>query len=59
MLPDLGKYAVPVLSAYAVSIALILALVWLSVRQAARTRAALREVEAARAGAEGKESPYV
>jgi heme exporter protein D len=46
MLPDLGKYAVPVLSAYGVSIALLLALVWLSLRQAARTREALRQAEA-------------
>lgn len=48
MTPDLGKYAVEVLSAYGVSVLLILALVLQSLRRAGRTRAALREVEARR-----------
>jgi len=43
--PDLGKYAVEVLSAYAVSIALLVILVGLSWRRYARTRAALEDVE--------------
>ena len=45
MMPDLGKYAEAVLSSYAVSIVLLLALVGLSVTRARRVRAALREVE--------------
>ncbi|MFV0361068.1 heme exporter protein CcmD [Tropicimonas sp.] len=45
---DLGKYAAEVISAYVVSIALIVALVVVSLRQARRTRVALRKVEAAR-----------
>ena len=52
---DLGKYAVPVLSAYGVSLALIGVLVLVSWRQAVRTRSALRAVERA----QSKEaSPY-
>lgn len=54
MMPDLGKYAVEVLSAYAVTIALMLALLLLSLRQSARTRRALREVEAARQAKAGR-----
>lgn len=45
MIPDLGKYAVPVLSAYAISLGAIAVLVAVSLWQAARTRAALRQVE--------------
>jgi len=43
--PNLGKYADAVLGAYSVSIALILALVALSLWRSAKVRAALREVE--------------
>lgn len=46
MMPDLGKYAQAVLSSYAVSIALILALVALSLWRARKVRAQLDEVEA-------------
>ena len=46
MLPDLGKYAVEVLSAYAVSLVLLGGLIWLSLRRARRTEAELREIEA-------------
>ncbi|MBC7156697.1 MAG: heme exporter protein CcmD [Rhodobacteraceae bacterium] len=46
MIPELGKYAVPVLSAYGGSLLLLAGLVVLSVRRAARVRAALREIEA-------------
>ncbi|MCG7492525.1 heme exporter protein CcmD [Thalassobius sp. Cn5-15] len=46
MMPDLGKYADAVLSSYAVSLGLILALVVLSVARARRVRTALEEVEA-------------
>jgi len=45
MLPDLGKYAVAVLGAYAASIVLIAALVALSLWRSAKVRRALREVE--------------
>ena len=49
-MPDLGKYAVWVLSAYGVSLGLIALLVLASWRHAARTRAALRQAEARREG---------
>ena len=45
MTPDLGKYAGPVLSAYAASILLILALVAVSLWQGARMKRRLVEVE--------------
>ncbi len=44
-MPDLGKYADAVLSAYAVSIVLILGLVVLSLIRARRVRKQLQEVE--------------
>ena len=44
-MPDLGKYAVEVISAYAVSLGLLGLLIWLSLRRARRTEAALREIE--------------
>lgn len=46
MMPELGKYAGAVLSSYAISIALIVALVALSLWRARRAKAQLREVEA-------------
>jgi len=46
MLPDLGKYAVEVLSAYAVSIALLAVLILLTLRRGGRARAALAQIEA-------------
>jgi len=46
MMPDLGKYADAVLSSYAASIVLIVALVALSLWRGARVRRALSEVEA-------------
>ena len=49
ILPDLGKYAGAVLSAYGVSIILLVALVWMSLKQAARARKALAEEEARQA----------
>lgn len=45
MMPDLGTYAVPVLASYAVSLALLVAVVITSVRKARRVRARLEEVE--------------
>ncbi|MDV7144932.1 heme exporter protein CcmD [Tropicimonas sp. TH_r6] len=48
MMPDLGKYAAEVLSAYAVTIVLMVVLLVISLRQSAKTKAALRVIEAAR-----------
>jgi len=45
-MPDLGKYAVEVLSSYGVSLGLIAALVVSSVLRARRVKAQLDEVEA-------------
>ena len=45
MIPDLGKYAVPVLSAYGVSFVLLAGIVWATMRKARKTRALLEEVE--------------
>lgn len=53
MMPDLGKYAAEVLSAYAVSLLLLAGLVVLSLWQGARTRRALREAEARQGRADG------
>ena len=46
MMPDLGKYAVAVLSSYGVSIVLLLAVVALTLWQGKRVKRALDEVEA-------------
>lgn len=46
--PDLGKYAGAVLSAYVISITLIVGLVVASLIRSARVRAALEQVEARR-----------
>ncbi len=54
MMPDLGRYAVAVLSAYGLSLALIGALVALVVWRGARVRRALAEAEARRQGGEGR-----
>jgi heme exporter protein D len=45
MIPELGKYAGAVLSAYGVSIVLLAAIVGLSWRRAVRVRARLKQVE--------------
>ena len=50
-MPDLGKYAVEVLSAYGVSLALLLGLVWVSVARARKVRAELKDIEERRDGA--------
>lgn len=44
-MPDLGKYAFEILMSYGVSIALIAALVLLSLVQSRRVKAALQKVE--------------
>jgi heme exporter protein D len=46
MMPDLGKYAVEVISAYAVSLVLLAALIGLTLRRGRAARAALAEAEA-------------
>lgn len=48
MIPDLGEYTVEVLAAYAVSIAMLVVIVALSMRRSAKVRAQLQEVEARR-----------
>lgn len=45
MMPDLGKYAEAVLSSYAVSIALLAVLVWMSLQRAKRVKKQLEDVE--------------
>jgi heme exporter protein D len=45
MIPDLGKYATEVLSAYGVSIVLLLVIVWMSVSRYRRVKAALDRIE--------------
>ena len=45
MMPDLGKYAAAVLSAYGVSITLLFFLVLLTLRRGIAARRALQEVE--------------
>ncbi len=48
MMPELGKYAEAVLSSYAVSLLLILALVVLSIRRSRKVKAELDEIETRR-----------
>ena len=45
MIPELGKYAVEVLSSYAITVALMAGLVWTSLRRSRRVAEALRAVE--------------
>jgi heme exporter protein D len=52
MFPDLGKYAGVVLGSYAVSIALLVALVAWTLWKGARVKSALREIE----GRQGKKT---
>ncbi|MCV3271188.1 heme exporter protein CcmD [Roseobacter sinensis] len=49
MMPDLGKYAEAVLSAYGVSLLLLVLLIVWTLRQGRRARRALQEVERRRA----------
>lgn len=53
-MPDLGSYAGTVLGAYAVTLALIAALVGLSAWRAARVAQALAKAEARRRGSNGR-----
>lgn len=50
MIPDLGKYALEVLSAYVVSLVLLIGLIWISLRAGRKARAALKDIEARREG---------
>ena len=45
MMPDLGKYADTVLSAYGASILLLFVLVWLTLRRGKKVRAEMKAVE--------------
>lgn len=45
MIPDLGKYAFEVLSAYAASLVLLAALIAVTLRRGRAARAALKEIE--------------
>ena len=45
MIPDLGKYAADVLSAYAIALVLLVALVAISLRQSAKAKQALERLE--------------
>ncbi|MCZ4353773.1 heme exporter protein CcmD [Roseovarius aestuarii] len=45
MMPELGKYAVEVLSSYAISIVILCGLCWLSLWRARRVRSELDIVE--------------
>jgi heme exporter protein D len=51
MIPDLGKYAVEVSLAYAVSLVLLGGIIWLSVRRYRAVKSALERVERGRDGA--------
>ncbi len=44
-MPELGKYATEVLSAYGVALLLMAGLVWLSLRRGSKARAALKQIE--------------
>lgn len=46
MMPELGKYAVPVLASYGVTLVLLAGLVLATWRRGRKVRGALREVEA-------------
>lgn len=49
MIPDLGNYGVEVLSAYGVSIVLLMGIIALSFRHSRKVRAQLADVEARKA----------
>jgi heme exporter protein D len=53
MMPDLGKYAFAVLSSYAASLALLAAIVALTLWQGRRVKRALAEVEARQGKTDG------
>jgi len=45
MMPELGKYATEVLSAYGISLLLLVGLVVVTLRRGGKARAALRQIE--------------
>lgn len=45
---ELGKYAVPVLSAYGVSILILIVLIWQSLARSAKVKRQLRDFESKR-----------
>jgi len=45
MFPDLGNYAIPVLSAYASMVVLIAGLIWVSLRNAKKSKQTLARLE--------------
>jgi heme exporter protein D len=53
MMPDLGKYAVPVLASYAATLVLIAVLVGASLWRSARMRRTLRAAEDRQGGQNG------
>ncbi len=59
MIPELGKYAPWVLSAYGISLALLAGIVVLSILQSRRTRRALQAMEARRSEAADAARPAV
>ncbi|MEL6595279.1 MAG: heme exporter protein CcmD [Pseudomonadota bacterium] len=48
MMPDLGKYAVSVLSAYGATLAIVALLIWISLRRGRKVLAELRSLEGRR-----------
>lgn len=48
MIPDLGEYAVPVLSAYASSIGILIFLIWGSLARSAKVKKSLEEFDSKR-----------
>jgi len=54
MMPDLGKYTLPVIGAYVVAIALLVLLVAVTLWRGARVRRQLDEIENRRRGKHGK-----
>ena len=48
MMPDLGKYALAVLSAYGISLSILLVLIWQSLARSSKVKKALEDFEAKR-----------
>ncbi|MEL6508998.1 MAG: heme exporter protein CcmD [Pseudomonadota bacterium] len=48
MMPDLGKYAVSVLSAYGATLAIVALLIWISLRRGRKVQDELRSLEGRR-----------
>ncbi len=50
MFPDLGKYVIPVLSAYGAMFALVGGLIFISIKEARKSKATLAKLEEKRKG---------